>query len=115
IKQVKLQWNAKPKIGSLNNSTYKPGGGNKKIEIVKLDFREKAKPKVGSKKNTEYVPSGGLVKTEKQKTEINVESKVGSLDNFKYKPRGGETKILHDKGYLRQTSSNVDSISGSCS
>lgn len=62
ITQVKLQWNAKPKVGSLENSTYKPGGGDKKIETVKLDFKEKAKPKVASKDNVKHVPGGGTVK-----------------------------------------------------
>lgn len=62
IPQVKLQWNAKPKVGSLANATYKPGGGDKKIETVKLDFKDKAKPKVGSKENAKHVPGGGTVK-----------------------------------------------------
>lgn len=59
---MKLQWNAKPKVGSLENATYKPGGGDKKIETVKLDFKDKAKPKVGSKENAKHVPGGGTVK-----------------------------------------------------
>jgi len=59
---VKLQWTAKSKVGSLENATYKPGGGDKKIETVKLDFKEKAKPKVGSKENTKHIPGGGAVK-----------------------------------------------------
>lgn len=59
---MKLQWNAKSKVGSLDNTTYKPGGGDKKIETVKLDFKDKAKPKVGSKDNAKHVPGGGSVK-----------------------------------------------------
>lgn len=59
---MKLQWNAKSKVGSLENATYKPGGGDKKIETVKLDFKDKAKPKVGSKENAKHVPGGGTVK-----------------------------------------------------
>lgn len=62
IQQQKLQWNAKSKIGSLENATYKPGGGDKKIESVKLDFKDKAKPKIGSKDNMKHVPGGGDVK-----------------------------------------------------
>lgn len=49
ISTTKLQWNAKSKIGSLDNASHKPGGGDKKILTVKTDFRENAKPKVGSK------------------------------------------------------------------
>lgn len=46
----------------MDNATYKPGGGDKKIETVKLDFKDKAKPKVGSKDNAKHVPGGGSVK-----------------------------------------------------
>lgn len=59
---MKLNWNAKPKVGSLDNATHKPGGGDKKIESVKLDFKDKAKPKVGSKDNLKHSPGGGTVK-----------------------------------------------------
>ncbi|XP_066581527.1 microtubule-associated protein tau isoform X2 [Prorops nasuta] len=113
IEHVKLQWNAKSKIGSLENATHKPGGGDKKIETVKLDFKDKAKPKVGSKDNAKHVPGGGAVKIPTQKIEIKAESKIGSLDNVKHKPGGGDKKIFDDKNYLRQTSSNVESLSGS--
>lgn len=44
----KLQWNAKSKIGSLENANHKPGGGDKKIINFKTDYGN-AKPKVGSK------------------------------------------------------------------
>ena len=59
---MKLAWNAKSKVGSLENATHKPGGGDKKIESVKLDFKEKAKPKIGSKENVKHQPGGGDVK-----------------------------------------------------
>ncbi|XP_032667277.1 nucleolar protein dao-5 isoform X2 [Odontomachus brunneus] len=127
ISQVKLQWNAKSKIGSLDNAAYKPGGGDKKIETVKLDFKDKAKPKVGSKDNAKHVPGGGAVKSATppktpqdakndipmQKIDIKAESKIGSLDNVKHKPGGGDKKIFNDRDYLRQTSSNVESLDGS--
>lgn len=57
-----MQWNAKSKIGSLENASHKPGGGKIKIEEVKLDFKEKAKPKVGSLENADHKPVGGDVK-----------------------------------------------------
>lgn len=44
------------KIGSLDNATYKPGGGNVKIESKKIDI------KAGSRieaKNDKYMPKGG--------------------------------------------------------
>lgn len=45
------------KIGSLDNASYKPGGGKVKIENRKLDF-SKAQPKIAAK-NDKYTPSGG--------------------------------------------------------
>lgn len=58
----KLEWNAKSKIGSLENAAHKPKGGDKKIESVKLNFKDKAAPKVGSKDNIKHQPGGGDVK-----------------------------------------------------
>lgn len=46
------------KIGSLDNASYKPGGGKVKIENRKLDFGSKAQPKIAAK-NDKYMPSGG--------------------------------------------------------
>lgn len=51
LKQVKS------KIGSLNNTSYKPGGGNIRIESKKLDF-SKASSRITAK-NDEYKPKGG--------------------------------------------------------
>jgi len=48
-----------------------------------------------------------------QKIDIKAESKIGSLDNVKHKPGGGDKKIFNDRDYLRQTSSNVESLNGS--
>lgn len=50
----------KSKIGSLNNTTYKPGGGKIKIENRKLDFQN-VTPKIAAKNDT-YAPSGGTKK-----------------------------------------------------
>jgi microtubule-associated protein tau len=45
------------KIGSLDNASYKPGGGKVKIENRKVDF-SKTQPKIAAK-NDAYVPGGG--------------------------------------------------------
>nr|CAD7448071.1 unnamed protein product [Timema bartmani] len=45
------------KIGSLDNTSYKPGGGKVKIEHRKLDF-SKTQPKIAAK-NDAYVSKGG--------------------------------------------------------
>ncbi|XP_046404199.1 nascent polypeptide-associated complex subunit alpha, muscle-specific form-like isoform X3 [Ischnura elegans] len=79
------------KIGSLENATYKPGGGKVKIENRKLDF-SKAAPKIAAKNDT-YVPGGGDKKIQQVKLTWSAKPKVGSLDNATYKPGGGEKKI----------------------
>jgi len=58
------------KIGSLDNASYKPGGGKVKIENRKLDF-SKAQPKIAAK-NEKYAPSGG-------------DKKVDPFDSILYK------------------------------
>lgn len=44
------------KIGSLENASHKPGGGNIKIETKKLEF--KVTPRIEAK-NEKYTPKGG--------------------------------------------------------
>ncbi|CAG2065736.1 unnamed protein product [Timema podura] len=63
------------KIGSLDNTSYKPGGGKVKIEHRKLDF-SKTQPKIAAK-NDAYVSKGG-------------DKKVGDLSS------GGEIKKVGD-------------------
>ncbi|XP_028025544.1 microtubule-associated protein tau-like isoform X3 [Bombyx mandarina] len=81
----------KSKIGSLDNATYKPGGGKVKIENRKLEFGN-ITPKIAAK-NEAYTPSGGAKKIVTNKLEWNAKSKVGSLQNASYKPGGGDKKI----------------------
>ena len=110
IVTTKLHWNAKSKIGSLENAEYKPGGGDIKIESIKLDFKEKAQPKIGSKDNITHAPGGGNVKIETKKLNIKAESKVGSFNNVEHKPGGGDKKIFDDKDYLRQVQDSLEVI-----
>lgn len=81
----------KSKIGSLDNATYKPGGGKVKIENRKLEFGN-ITPKIAAK-NDAYTPSGGAKKIMSTKLEWNAKSKIGSLQNATYKPGGGDKKI----------------------
>lgn len=79
------------KIGSLDNASYKPGGGKVKIENRKLDF-SKTQPKIAAKNDT-YMPGGGDKKIQQVKLAWNAKSKVGSLENATHKPGGGDKKI----------------------
>lgn len=61
VEHVKLEWNAKSKVGSLDYATHKPGGGDKKIITQKVDFKN-VQSKVGSKDNLKHKPGGGAIK-----------------------------------------------------
>lgn len=71
----------KSKIGSLDNATYKPGGGKVKIENRKLEFGN-VTPKIAAK-NEAYTPSGGVKKVTElfYKTEFYKCSKEQKLTN----------------------------------
>ncbi|XP_054721579.1 microtubule-associated protein 2-like [Uloborus diversus] len=87
---------ARSKIGSLDNVTHKPKGGEKKVESQKLEWN--AKSKVGSLDYATHKPGGGDKKILTQKVDFkNVQSKVGSKDNLKHKPGGGVVKVATEK------------------
>lgn len=48
------------------------GGGNIRIENVKLDFKDKAQPKVGSLDNASHTPGGGNITVKKKKKIISI-------------------------------------------
>uniref|UniRef100_A0A182PGS4 Microtubule-associated protein n=1 Tax=Anopheles epiroticus TaxID=199890 RepID=A0A182PGS4_9DIPT len=116
----------KSKIGSLENTSHKPGGGNVKIETKKIDIKAaprieakndayvpkggdkkiistklqwNAKPKIGSLENASHKPGGGDKRIESIKTDFKerAKPKIGSKDNITYKPGGGDIKIVHQK------------------
>ncbi|GAB0086787.1 Microtubule-associated protein [Sergentomyia squamirostris] len=84
----------KSKIGSLENATHKPGGGNVKIETKKVEIR--AAPRIAAK-NDAYMPRGGDKKIVQNKLQWSAKSKIGSLENAHHKPGGGDKKIESQK------------------
>ncbi|XP_063704850.1 microtubule-associated protein tau isoform X5 [Culicoides brevitarsis] len=88
LKQVKSR------IGSLENTSHKPGGGNVKIENRKIEI--KAAPRIEAK-NDKYVPKGGDKKIISTKLQWNAKPKIGSLENAHHKPGGGDKKIEEQK------------------
>jgi len=101
---------AKSKIGSLENVTHKPKGGDKKVESKKLEWN--ASSKVGSLAHANYKPGGGDKKIITQKVDFkNVQSKVGSKENLKHKPGGGNLKIASEKlDFKAKAASKVGSL-----
>jgi hypothetical protein len=86
------------KIGSLDNASYRPGGGKVKIENRKVDF-SKTQPKIAAKNDT-YVPGGGDKKvsvTGEKKgdgsgTSDVIQEKVGYMRGGSYKKMSGTGK-----------------------
>ena len=65
INSQKVKIEAKSKIGSLNNISHKPGGGNVKIKSQRLSLTPKSK--IGSLENAKHTPGGGNVKVHSQR------------------------------------------------
>lgn len=66
----------------MENANHKPGGGDKKIETIKTDFKDKAKPKVGSKDNVKHAPGGGDIKV-RCSLQVNKITKTFSIDTVR--------------------------------
>lgn len=94
IENRKLEWNVNAKTVNLN-SNYAPGGGDKKIEQRKLSWNVTSK--VGSLEKANYTPGGGQVKIENRRLEWNVNSRVGSTKNINHRPGGGNIQIHNEK------------------
>uniref|UniRef100_A0A8W8NBP9 Microtubule-associated protein n=1 Tax=Magallana gigas TaxID=29159 RepID=A0A8W8NBP9_MAGGI len=93
--------NVTSKIGSLQNTSYTPGGGQVRIATKKTDYSS-VSSRVGSTANMDHRPGGGEKKTGgkkilSQKLEWKTNSKIGSLDNAKHSPGGGNIKIESHK------------------
>lgn len=83
IPTQKLQWNAKSKIGSLENAAHKPTGGDVKVNSIYTHL-----PTVAN------LPHRVQIFNEAPK--FNVSSKIGSLDNANHVPGGGSLKVSVD-------------------
>jgi len=106
IENRKLDWNTSSRTKTVNDG-YAPGGGDKKIEQKKLSWN--AQSKVGSMDKVTHKPGGGTRKIENRKLDWNADSKVGSKNNLKHKPGGGNVQI-HDVRPVFDTGSRIGSL-----
>lgn len=89
--------NVSSKIGSLENYSHKPQGGDVIIETRPVNWNAQAKIKSLEKAAT-YTPSGGNVKIEDHKLSWKAQAKIGSLEKAaSYVPHGGNVKIESHK------------------
>uniref|UniRef100_A0A3Q3XC37 Microtubule-associated protein n=1 Tax=Mola mola TaxID=94237 RepID=A0A3Q3XC37_MOLML len=93
IPSVKLDFSyVQAKCGSLDKIQHAAGGGgNVRIDNVKLDFKEKAHAKVGSLSNTSHMPGGGNVMIESHKLSFRETAKA-RVDH------GAEIIVTHSPG-----------------
>ncbi|CAG8628150.1 12069_t:CDS:2 [Funneliformis mosseae] len=100
----------KPRIGSLDNATHKPKGGDKKIYSERPNFSN-VTSRVGSLENVNHTPKGGDLKIVSVKSDFSkVKSRVGSLDNINHVPKGGNVKLLSSKPNFTKVHSRVGSF-----
>jgi len=107
IESRKLDWQTTSRTKTLNDG-YTPGGGDKKIDQKKLSWN--AESKVGSLSNTSHKPGGGRKQIESRKVEWNAGSKVGSKNNINHKPGGGNVQIHNEKVKV-EVGSRIGSLS----
>ncbi|KAK3787723.1 hypothetical protein RRG08_019860 [Elysia crispata] len=132
---IDLGWKAEPLVGSLLNSEHRPGGGDVRIHNEKLKWQAKSKvgsldnidynrtrssqsdpsnerpsqlgpsPRYGALAsiggyNSYYTPSGAQVVTSNKQSNPkydHVQARVGSLDNANHAPQGGDVTIQHHR------------------
>ncbi|CAG8724550.1 19190_t:CDS:2, partial [Racocetra fulgida] len=98
------------RVGSLDNLSHIPKGGEIKIFSDKPDFSNVGS-RIGSLDNIDHVPKGGEKKILSIKTDFtNVGSRVGSLENINHTPKGGDKKIFSVKPSFSNVSSRVGSL-----
>ncbi|KAI1701548.1 tau and MAP protein, tubulin-binding repeat domain-containing protein [Ditylenchus destructor] len=103
-----LKFNVSSKIGSLQNASHVPGGGNVRIENRKINYKENAKPRIEDKVSVQIPKSEKKIMT--QKLEWKAAPKIGSLQNFGHKPGGGDVQIFNKPVEINNVRSKVGSL-----
>jgi hypothetical protein len=100
--------NVSPKVNSLGNLEYRPGGGQVSIRDEPVQWQ--ALPKVNSFANVNWAPSPPRPKNIiREKLQWNAQPKVDSMTNIDYKPAGGgNIAIRDDKLDLSHVTPRVD-------
>ncbi|XP_045207177.2 microtubule-associated protein 4-like [Mercenaria mercenaria] len=101
---------AKSQVGSLDNISHSPGGGD--VHMPKNRIKWKKESKIGSLDNITHLPKSSNVQVFKEKLNWDTEAKIGSLDNAYHAPKKGRFKVPHfGKDWNKVTHSRVDSLS----
>ena len=87
------RWQAASKVGSLENKDYQPPSSNVAIVDTKLNWDTGAR--IGSLENAHHKAGGGQVKISSNPTRWEANSKIGSLENAHYTPSRGNVQIVN--------------------
>jgi len=88
--------NVSPKINSLSNLEYRPGGGQVSIRDQPVQWQ--AASKVNSFANANWSPPPPRVKNIRtEKLQWNAQPKIDSMTNIDYKPAGGGNIAIRDE------------------
>ncbi|CAF4871104.1 unnamed protein product [Rotaria sp. Silwood1] len=98
--------NAKPKVGSLGNIKYRPGGGQ--VTLPKESTKWQASPRINSLSNISWTPPAPHVSIQQEKLNWKAQPKVNSMDNIKYKPVERSVEIYHEKLDFTHATPRVD-------
>ena len=104
----KSKHNAKSRIGSLDNASYKSQGGD--VELPKNKVNWKTGSKVGSLDNITHLPKSSNVQIFSEKLDWQTGPKIGSWDNVSHKPRRKRFRVPHFNSNWTKASPRVGSL-----
>lgn len=89
----KSKSNAKSRIGSLDNASYRSLRGN--IELPRNEVKWKSGSKIGSLDNITHLPKSSNIQVFSEKLDWQASAKIGSWDNADHKPKKSPFRIPH--------------------
>ena len=102
--------NAKSRIGSLDNVSHSPGGGDIAIPQKKVKWKQESK--IGSLDNITHLPKSSNVQIFDEKLAWKTGSKIGSLDNAEHYPSRSRFRVPNfPKDWSKSTAPKVGSLS----
>lgn len=104
------KFDAKSQVGSLDNVSHSPGGGNVHIPQNRIQWRKE--PKVGSLDNVTHLPKSSNVQIFNDRLDWKTDARIRSLGNSDYIPKKGRFKVPHfGKDWNEAVGSRVNSLS----
>ncbi|CAF1174924.1 unnamed protein product [Rotaria magnacalcarata] len=97
---------AKPKVDSMSNISYRPRGGQVTLRSEPVKWQTSSK--VNSLSNIHWTPPAPQVNIQQEKLNWKAQPKVNSLDNVHHKPIDRSVEIYHEKLDFTHVTPRVD-------